>query len=64
MPGIHVHWLYHFAVPDLDASVAKVRTQGGAVIAVLDAKGGRFAPCEDAQGAAFGLCALQAGLRI
>jgi predicted enzyme related to lactoylglutathione lyase len=60
-PGVHTHWLFYFAVPDLEAALAKVRARGGLVLehrAVLP-DGSRLAPCEDAQGAAFGL--LQSG---
>jgi predicted enzyme related to lactoylglutathione lyase len=56
-PGIHAHWLFYFSVTDLEASVAKVRAQGGHVLAspAVLPNGSRLAPCEDPQGAAFGL---------
>lgn len=56
-PHIHTHWLYYFAVRELDAALAKVRGLGGAVLAgPFTLPGGeRVAPCEDAQGAAFAL---------
>ncbi|MEW6435319.1 MAG: VOC family protein [Myxococcota bacterium] len=54
-PGAHPHWLFHFAVPDLDAAVAEVRARGGVVAAVVDTGGARVAVCEDPQGAAFAL---------
>ncbi|PCC68429.1 hypothetical protein SAMN02745121_05002 [Nannocystis exedens] len=56
-PGIHTHWLFHFAVDDLDAAIDRVRSGGGrAVGEPMRAPGGaRVAPCEDPQGAAFAL---------
>lgn len=55
-PQVHTHWLYFFAVPSLDAAVARVQTQGGLVIGPLELpSGARIAACDDPQGAAFGL---------
>lgn len=54
--GVHAHWLYHFAVADLDASLAKARAHGGRVLSPIALPNGdRLAACEDPQGAAFGL---------
>jgi uncharacterized protein len=55
--GVHAHWLFFFSVPDLEATMAKVRTHGGRAPAeaITLPNGDRLAPCEDAQGAAFGL---------
>lgn len=54
-PGVHAHWLLHFAVPALEPAVARVRAAGGLVIEAL-ANGERIAVCDDPQGAAFALC--------
>lgn len=61
-PGVHAHWLYFFAVADLDATVAKVRARGGETIAaeVTLPSGDRIVPCHDPQGAAFGVCQSRA----
>ena len=54
--GIHVHWLFHFPVPDIEASVARVRALGGTAQQPCTLKGRlQLAACEDPQGAAFGL---------
>lgn len=59
-PGVHVHWLYYFPVADLDASLERVRANGGKAFteAVLP-NGHRIAACDDPQGAAFGLFSSQ-----
>jgi 2-dehydropantoate 2-reductase len=55
--GVHPQWLFHFAVPDLDAALDKVRAAGGVVADVVAVpRVGRVAACDDPQGAAFGLC--------
>jgi hypothetical protein len=56
-PQIHPHWLYYFAVADLDHALAQVGALGGRVAdgPRLLPGGDRIAYCEDAQGAAFGL---------
>lgn len=57
LPGIHTHWLFYFAVADLDAAVERVRSLGGRVTnGPMQVPGGdRVAACEDPQGAAFAL---------
>ena len=57
LPGIHPHWLYYFAVSDLDASTAETVARGGRVVSApipvpLNA---RFVVCEDPEGAIFAL---------
>ncbi len=55
-PHVHAQWLYFFATPDLDASIARVRELGGlALRPTMTADGHRVVPCDDPQGAAFGL---------
>lgn len=56
-PHIHTHWLFYLTVADLDASLAKARSLGGAVLnGPTPVRGGnRIAQLEDPQGAAFGL---------
>lgn len=56
-PQIHPHWLYYFAVADLDHALAQLGALGGRVAygPRLLRGGDRIAYCEDAQGAAFGL---------
>lgn len=56
-PGVHTHWLFSFAVADIDAAAARVRGGGGRVThEPLDVQGGaRLVSCEDPQGAAFAL---------
>ena len=56
-PEVHVHWLYHFAVGDLDAAIERVRAGGGQVMHGPShvAPHLRAAWCEDPQGAVFGL---------
>jgi uncharacterized protein len=56
-PHIHTHWLFYLTVADLDGSLEKVRSLGGAVSnGPAPVQGGhRIAYCEDPQGAAFGL---------
>ncbi|MBS2014839.1 MAG: VOC family protein [Deltaproteobacteria bacterium] len=58
-PGVHVQWLFHFVVPDVDATCEKVRARGGLALAPVSLPNGmRFAACDDPQGAAFGLMSL------
>ena len=55
-PHVHAQWLYFFRVPDLDASLARVRELGGLTLpATTTPEGARVAACDDPQGAAFGL---------
>jgi len=55
-PHVHPQWLYFFATPDLDASIARVRELGGlALRPTTTADGHRVVACDDPQGAAFGL---------
>ena len=55
-PHVHAQWLYFFATPDLDASIARVRELGGlALRPTTTADGHRVVACDDPQGAAFGL---------
>lgn len=55
-PGVHTHWLFHFPVADLEASLALVRAKGGKALApVALPNGSRLVACDDPQGAAFGL---------
>lgn len=56
-PGIHTHWLFHFAVTDLDATLERVRSGGGRAAGepMRAPDGARVAACEDPQGAAFAL---------
>jgi predicted enzyme related to lactoylglutathione lyase len=57
-PGVHPHWLPHFAVPALAPAVAAVRAGGGAVADTFTlATGHELAVGEDPQGAAFALLA-------
>ncbi len=57
LPGVHPHWLYSFAVRDLDASAAEVVTRGGTVVPlhVPAPITRRTVVCEDREGAAFAL---------
>ena len=55
-PHVHAQWLYFFATPALDASIARVRELGGlALRPTTTADGHRVVACDDPQGAAFGL---------
>jgi predicted enzyme related to lactoylglutathione lyase len=55
-PHVHAQWLYFFATPDLDASIARVRELGAlALRPTTTADGHRVVACDDPQGAAFGL---------
>jgi uncharacterized protein len=55
-PQVHPHWLFCFAVPDIEESLSKVRARGGQPWGPLLTSGGALvAACEDPQGAAFGL---------
>lgn len=55
-PGVHPHWLFHFAVAELDAAVETVKAARGTVIGPMELPGGeRVAVCDDPQGAAFAL---------
>ena len=57
------HWLSYMSVADVDASVAKAKAGGGAVLAgpVEVGQRGRAAVLRDPQGAPFGLVHLSAG---
>ncbi|WP_375759601.1 VOC family protein [Corallococcus exercitus] len=57
LPHIHPHWLFYFAVDDLDRALAAVVEGGGLVASSphVMPDGTRVAPCEDSQRAAFGL---------
>jgi hypothetical protein len=53
------HWTVYFAVADTDATVAKITSLGGSVIAPpIDIPQGRFALVSDPHGATFGVIAL------
>jgi hypothetical protein len=53
---VHPQWLFCFAVPDLEAALARVRSLGGRALPPMRTeRGDRVAGCEDAQCAAFGL---------
>jgi uncharacterized protein len=55
-PHVHAQWLFFFATPDLDASIARVRELGGlALRPEATADRHRVVACDDPQGAAFGL---------
>ncbi|MEZ4238565.1 MAG: VOC family protein [Myxococcota bacterium] len=55
-PGVHVHWLFFFPVPDVDAALAAIAAHGGnALPPVTLPDGTRLAAAEDPQGAAFGV---------
>lgn len=55
-PELHPHWLFFFAVPELDEAASRVLSLGGRVTArVVSADGARVAACEDREGAAFAL---------
>jgi predicted enzyme related to lactoylglutathione lyase len=55
-PRIHPQWLFHFAVPSIEHSLARVHACGGNPLApTRTARGDLVAPCEDPQGAAFSL---------
>ena len=57
LPGIHPHWLYYFAVSDLDASTAEAVARGARVLPVRTPllAPTRFVVCEDPEGAMFAL---------
>lgn len=58
-PGVHCHWLFYFAVTDLEATVARVHALGGTAMQPVALADGRvLSACEDPQGAAFGLIQL------
>lgn len=60
-PGVHPHWLFHFAVPRLEASIDVVRRLGGLVLDPIEAPNGdRIAVCDDDQGTAFALHEMKA----
>jgi uncharacterized protein len=55
-PQVHPHWLFYFAVPDIEEALAKVRAHGGKPWGPLLTPGGELvAACDDPEGAAFGL---------
>jgi predicted enzyme related to lactoylglutathione lyase len=50
------NWLVYFAVADCDASVAKIESLGGSIVApAMDLPVGRFAVASDLGGAVFGI---------
>jgi predicted enzyme related to lactoylglutathione lyase len=54
--GWHAHWLFHFAVSDLEASMRAVRSGGGYVTGPFSLGGDeRVAVCDDSQSAAFAI---------
>jgi hypothetical protein len=54
--GVHSHWLFFFAVTDLNSAISVVRKAGGLVKGPFDSGlGSSIAVCDDPQGAAFGL---------
>jgi predicted enzyme related to lactoylglutathione lyase len=56
MPGIPPHWSIYFGAADVDASSAKVKELGGAVLVEpFDIPVGRMSVCADPQGATFNL---------
>jgi hypothetical protein len=63
-PHVHAQWLFFFATPHLDASIASVRDLGGlALRPETTADGHRVVACDDPQGAAFGLYEMVLGTR-
>jgi len=59
MPGIPPMWGIYFSVDDCDASVEKVKSLGGAVMAgPMDIEPGRFAAVADPQGAVFSVITM------
>lgn len=54
-PGVHAHWLFYFAVDDVDAAVQCITDHGGTALPPVVLDGRRIAACEDPQGAAFGV---------
>lgn len=58
-PGVHAHWLFHFPVADVDATLARVRALGGQAFDPVELPdGSRLGACDDPQGAAFGVIGL------
>jgi predicted enzyme related to lactoylglutathione lyase len=56
--GVHPHWLFVFAVTELDALLETVRRSEGVVVGPFSLPGGaRLLVCDDPQGAAFALLA-------
>lgn len=54
--GVHPHWLFFFAVKDLDSALTLIHNAGGTATEPFPGpKGARLSVCEDQQGAAFGL---------
>jgi predicted enzyme related to lactoylglutathione lyase len=55
-PQVHPHWLFCFAVPDIEESLSRARARGGKPWGpLLTSRGDLVAACDDPQGAAFGL---------
>lgn len=55
-PTAHPHWLFRFAVGDVDQAIATVRARGGTTLDPIRLPSGqRMVVCEDGQGAAFAL---------
>jgi predicted enzyme related to lactoylglutathione lyase len=58
-PEVPPHWSVYFAVEDTDATVAKITSLGGSVVAPpMDIPQGRFAAVSDPHGAMFSVIAL------
>lgn len=58
-PEVPPHWSVYFAVQDTDATVAKITSLGGSVVAPpMDIPQGRFAAVSDPHGAMFSVIAL------
>jgi predicted enzyme related to lactoylglutathione lyase len=58
-PEVPPHWSVYFAVEDADATVAKITSLGGSVLAPpMDIPQGRFAAVSDPHGAMFSVIAL------
>jgi predicted enzyme related to lactoylglutathione lyase len=57
MANVPPNWLIYFRVPDVDAAVERIKTNGGKVVnGPMDVPGGdRVVVATDPQGAAFGL---------
>jgi hypothetical protein len=52
--GFPASWLYYISVDDLDATVERIKGNGGAVVnGPMDVPGGKIAQCTDPQGAMF-----------
>jgi len=55
-PSVHPHWLFFFAVDELEPAMAATRAAGGVVLEpIVLPSGQRICVCDDPQGAAFAL---------